>query len=510
MNLEQIIFTFSAEEQQQFIQYLEKKNKRLDTKNIQLFKLIAKQELSSKEICNRLYKTKNKDAYHALRKRLYQSLIDFTANTNLEGENSIDIQIIKYILASRTFLIHKQYKVAYKVLDKAESMAQEHFLFPLLNEIYHTKIQYAYTQHSEDIEQLIKKFKDNQKNNFLEDELNIVYAKIRQALNQITYKGEVIDFETLLTNTLKEHNISINDSMSFKSLYQLMTIVSISAFVTNDYLKIEPFLLDTYKTLQNHKNKEKQLSYHIQVLYLIANTLFRNKKFEASLFYLNLMHEQMHLKRKKYYNTFKLKYHLLLALNHNYSNKANEAISILEEFKIKKHNDTETLLDIYLSLVMFYFQQDKLKEAQSVFSKFYHTDKWYEEKAGKEWVIKKNLIEILLHLELGNIDLMESRLLSFKRNYYPYLKSIKEERVIDYLKLVEIYYKNPEQISTTEFYNKVETSFIWIDAKREDIFVMSFYAWLKSKMENKPLYKTTIELVEKAKNTNVNIDAFFN
>jgi len=502
MNLEQIIVTFSVEEQQQFIQYLEKKNKRSDTKNIVLLKLIAKQELASNEIQNKLYASKNKDAYHALRKRLYQSLIDFTANAILAEENSTDMQIIKYILASRTFLTHKQYKVAYKILDKAETIAQEHLMFPLLNEIYHTKIQYAYTSHSEGIDKLIKKFKANQKNNFLEDELNIVYAKIRNTLNQITYKGDIIDFETLLENTLKEHNITINDSMSFKSLYQLMTIVSISAFVTKDYLRIEPFLIDTYQKLLQHTNKERQQYYHIQVLYLIANTLFRNKKFSESLEYLNKMHKQMQSRRNKYYNTFKLKYNLLLALNHNYSENAERAITILEEFTIKKHNDIEALLDIYLSLIMCYFQQGEFKKAQSIFSKFYHTDKWYEEKAGKEWVIKKNLIEILLHLELGNIDLMESRLLSFKRKYFPYLKSIQEERAITYLNLVEIYYKNPEQVTSKEFYNKVENSFEWTGVKREDIFVMSYYAWLKSKMEKKSLYQTTISLIDKSKKLN--------
>jgi hypothetical protein len=42
-------------------------------------------------------------------------------------------------------------------------------------------------------------------------------------------------------------------------------------------------------------------------------------------------------------------------------------------------------------------------------------------------------------------------------------------------------------------------SFNWIEAQQEDIFVMSFSAWLKSKMENKPLYETTLKLVKIAK-----------
>jgi len=266
-NLNEIISTFSTEEQQQFVLYLEKKNKRSDTKNTALFKLLTKNEDDGKAIQLKLYGKPKKDAYHALRKRLYQSIIDFIANTNLEEENSIDMQIIKYVLASRTFLAHKQYKVAYKILDKAEALASEHFLFPILNEIYHTKIQYAYTNPSVDLDAIITKFKANQKNSFLEDQLNIVYAKIKQTLKTETFLSDGLDFEKLLENTFKTYNINLNDSMSFKSLYQLMTIVSLSAFVTSNYLKIEPFLIRTYQKLpiKNYKAIKAKKSNYITI-----------------------------------------------------------------------------------------------------------------------------------------------------------------------------------------------------------------------------------------------------
>ncbi|GAA4813657.1 hypothetical protein [Litoribaculum gwangyangense] len=497
-DLKAITSAFSNEEQSQFISYLEKKNKRNDTKNIQLFKCLLKDEKDAQTICKTIYGEENKGAYHALRKRLYQSIIDFTANQNLQEENSVSMQIIKYILAAKSFLQQKQHQVAYKVLDKAEDLALEHDLFSLLNDIYSTKIQYAHTNSHLDLNLLIEKFKTNQKHIFLEDELNIVYAKIRVTLNNIAYKGAILDFDTILRNTFKEHDISVNDAMSFKSLYQLVTIASISAFITKDYLKIEPFLIETYKSILQHKNKGKQLYYHIQILYAIANTLFRNKKFDESVHYLRLMHEQMQLSRKKHYNTFTLKYHLLLALNYNYTNQQDLAINTLLPFTIIKHSDTESLLDIQLSLITFYFQKNDLKKAFQMFSKFYHTDAWYVEKAGKEWVIKKNLIDILLNIELENIDLVESRLKSFKRQYVPYLKSIHQKRVITYLGFIEAYYKNKEMVTSKIFHNKVENAFDWVETHREDIFVMSFYSWLKSKMFQTDLYETTLNLIKQA------------
>ncbi len=497
-DLNDIISTFSKEDQQKFTTYLQKKNRRTDTKNIELFNYLLSDKLDSKSICIKLYGTKNQDAYHALRKRLHQSVIDFTANQRLQEEGSVNMQIIKYILASKSFLQQKQFKVAYKVLDKAEVLASEHYLFALLNEIYHTKIQYAYSNPSLELDPLILKFKSNQKNILLEDELNIVYTKVRETINNIAYKGEVLDFQTILENTFKEHHITISDDLSFKSLYQLVTIASISAFVSKDYLKIEPFLISTYNSILNHKNKEKQLYYHIQILYVITNTLFRNKKFNESLQYLEIMHEHMQLKKKKHYNAFKLKYHLLLALNLNYSNNQQLAIDTLEPLSSIKYPDIESLLDIHLSLIVFYFQKNDFTKAHHIFSTFFHTDKWYTEKAGKEWVIKKNLIEILLHIELENIDLTESRLLSFKRNYYPYLKSINQQRVITFMEFVEAYYKNPEIVSSEVFKNKVENSFAWIETHREDIFVMSFFSWLKSKMNNTDLYQTSLNLIKQA------------
>ena len=180
-DLNHIVSTFSNENQQRFIAFLEKKNKRKDIKNIQLFKLLTKNELDSKTLCTTIYGSYKKDAYHALRMRLYNAIIDFTANISLEEENSTNMKVIKYIMASRTFLQAKNYKAAYRILDKAEIFAKANYLYPYLNEIYHTKIQYAHTNPSINIDLLVSKFKTNKKKHQIEEQLNIVCAKLSKS-----------------------------------------------------------------------------------------------------------------------------------------------------------------------------------------------------------------------------------------------------------------------------------------------------------------------------------------
>ena len=495
--LKSIIDTFNPEDQQKFTVYLEQKNKRKDTKNIQLFKLLAQGEEDSKVICFKLYKTSQNNAYHALRKRLFQSLIDFTANKNLEDENSIDMQIIKYILASRAYLLQKNYTIAYKILDKAERLADEHLLFPILNEIYHTKIQYAANYSKIDLEELILKQKENQKKHQLEDQLNIVYAKLKSVLNTINFEGRVIHLETELAEILKAYNIELNESLSFKSLYQVLAIANISALITTKYFEIETFVLKSYDNLKNKKDSDKQLYYQIQIAYIIANTLFRNKKFEASLQFIEEMDQLMLLKRGAYHRDFILKKTFIEALNFNYTNQQEEAIRLVESVIHKKHNDIEALLDLHLSLFMFYFQKEDFLKAKSIISKFYHTDQWYAEKSRLDWVIKKNIAELLLYIELQEDDLFYSRLKSFKRRYTGYLKQIGQARILTFLKFAEQYYSNPKTVTSADFKNKLESSFEWTTSHKEDIFVITFYAWLKNKIEQGTLYQTTLQVINR-------------
>jgi len=177
------------------------------------------------------------------------------------------------------------------------------------------------------------------------------------------------------------------------------------------------------------------------------------------------------------------------ALNLNFTGDFKKAIKLL-----KSH--TGDSLDITLILIMCLFQQNKFEDAYQVYKKLHHSDVWYEKKIDWVWVIKKNIIEILLLTELDKMDLVIIRLDSFKKRFGKQLKEIGEIRALTFIDLVSTYYENPKEAITEEFKTRVQASFEWVGKEREDIFIMSFYAWLKSKMEETDLYSTTLTLVK--------------
>ena len=179
-SISNIIQQFSVLERQEFSRYLKQKNRRGDTKNVQLFKFLLSGETD--RLDERLYGKPARNAYHALHKRLQDAVIDFVATQSLKGETSEELDILRLLLAARIFFEQKHYKIALKTLAKAEYLAIQYEIYALLTEIYHTKIQYAHLQNRASLKDIICTAEQNLKYFNQEQHLAMGYATIKARL----------------------------------------------------------------------------------------------------------------------------------------------------------------------------------------------------------------------------------------------------------------------------------------------------------------------------------------
>ena len=478
-----ISHSLTEEEATDFVSYLQKKNRRGDTKNIILFKLIRSGE--TKDLDIKIYGVPNRNAFHALSKRVQDALIDFIATKSFDTDTSEELSILKLLLAARIFFEHKQYKIACKTLEKAEKNALQYDVYAILNEIYHTKIQYAHVNASWDLTTIITAYQDNMSSFLQEQQLNMAYATLKRTLG----KKPDMDAFVLINQTLNKFDISISKALTYKSIFQLMNILAGVARSKSNYYTVMPHLRDLYAIVEvKQELASKHAFYYLEILYIMSFSYFRNKDFAISQMFLDKMTEVLQKNTSKYLHLFEDRMLVLQGLNYTYSGKNDLAIKILQS---KKSPTPERELTLVLSL----FQGAQFKEAYDVMKRFYHSDIWYEKKAGWLWVVRKAIIEILVLIELDKFDLVLSRLQSFKVKFTKRLQTFKETRALTFINLVSYYYGNPKEVRTSTFKERVDASFNWIGREREDIFVMSFYAWLKAKMEDKNLYEVTLELV---------------
>jgi hypothetical protein len=467
-----------------------KRNKRHDTRNIDLFRSHGDSIQIKKEI--------GANAYNVLKKRLKDTLTEFMMIRGLNDETNDDIGIVKQHLFAKRLFSDKCPKLAFKHLQQAETKAKELSKYALLNEIYHTFIEVSHLDGAPDQHELIERMKQNNKAFLDQEKLNLVYAVVKKAYQDAEFNGQKVELGRILKENFSKFDISSGQGYSFKSLAKIAEIVDITGAHTRNYQDVEMFFID--KVLEAHRREGESSSdrpYHISTLYTIANIYLRKREFDQSLKFLDLMYEQMLCENKKHFDLNYGRYCILRGLNLNFRGEADKGLEVLASlFNIRK-TEQEEILNAELVYIMILFQKGQLDQASKVIAKQTRTDKWYERLMGQEWLLHRTFIEILLHIELNNVDLVESRIRSFKRKYTGKKELLETTQAFKFLKLVQKYYNNPIIGGSDDFKTMVEESIEYRKDEQEDLFLMSYYAWLKSKMEKKNLYITTLELVRR-------------
>ena len=484
-----LVNTLSPEESTTFRSYLRSKNKRADTKNITLYDLLRK-GTPIKDIDTLLYGKPNRNAYHALSKRLQDSLVDFIATRNFETETSQDMQVFKYILTARILYEQNQPKPAQKLLSKAITKSRSLDLHSALLESYHTQIQYSHLHPEINLKTLTLLAQQCHQDLLKQENLNIAYAHLKRRLALSTNPKKQPLQETII-QTLQEFNIDPDQGLSFKSLFQLLELINTAAHLEHNYKDALPFIENTYHSLAQKKQQaSKQRFYTIQVLYVMANTYFRLRDFTQSQHYLSNMLLEMQSNQNRYYQRFLPKYLLIQSLIHNYTGQGQEAIAIITS---QKKKSIQSDPDIILALAMIYIQQGQYKKSQSSLNQLKHRDQWYENTLGKDWLIKKDLITLITYYELKYLDLFQSHLRRFRRTHQKIINAA--PRAQHFVSVISQLHLNPMLVDDARFRESVKSNFKTTSLEHEDIFMVSFFAWIKSKLNKTPLYETTLQLL---------------
>ncbi|SDE02767.1 hypothetical protein SAMN05216464_103385 [Mucilaginibacter pineti] len=490
-SLSELVNLLNDNDKMLFRQFLQRKNKRDDVKNIALLDLIKTDDIGG---IKKLYKPgKNKDAYHALRKRLQDNLLLFLSQKTFES-HSETYDALRLVVVGRFLLENDVVKIAFKCLNKAERLAEHLEQFNLINELLLLKLQYAHLPGAEDLETLTARFLRNQADMQREAKLNMAYAFLRQELQEIHLKGKIVNLTTLMLATIRKYKISIQDLMTYKSIYQILFIANEYAAIQQNYGLIARYINRTNQFINQADKKSSYLFYHISILYFLANFDLRQKDFVKSASYLKEMMDLM-VADTRYYTLFYLRYQLLSALNLFYTGFADDAIALLQESlsNTKQISKPEDIEDLRICLTMFLAlcnDRGSLKQLTLLT----RTDAWYEKKMGMLWTIRKNLMEILVHAQFSNIELAMSRLNSFRRRYKKYLLKTSEERVLLFLGLVEKYLLKPDVAFETTYRNAVLNQLGRIE--NNDIFTLSFIAWQIARWEKKIAYKVVLTLLQ--------------
>lgn len=497
-NLKTIIETFSKEDQREFAAFVKRQRKTKNRKDLELFRILKQSKsYKPKEIVLMLYpESNNRVAYHALRKRLMRHVMDFVVLKRMEEDTSTTSSIMGMISLARYLFDKGRERIAWLFLHKAEKSAVEAELFDLLNSIYNLQIEHAQSEFADELSLIIEKYESNKEKADQDERANVANSVLKQKLAAIRLSGEPVDFDEVSNKVLEKYNLTEAVSQRPRLLYNLMSISRSAVLVKKDYYEFAPYIINQYHQLkQNHGFATSQQYYKLSLLYMIAHVLYRSKRFDDSINYLNELEAELN-RIKGYHDTFYPKYALLLAANYAFSYQSDKAVLILEELlsKHKRLLETKDELNAIVNLGLYYFHQEKYKQVVDCVLKLNHSDQWYEKKMGKEWVMKKTLCEMIFYYDYGDYDIAFNRMRSIERNYKNFFKRTNNTNALSFIKLIKNFFDRPDLVSKPEFMENVDATIEFLPFEEEDLQAVSFYAWLKSKMVKKKYYDVLLEL----------------
>lgn len=499
--IQQIVQTFSSEDRADFKRFLKRTKSNEDRKDLQLFELMTQLDSDPKSYAKKLYPQLNPVAYQAVRKRLQKLLTRFIALKLIDNDSSEASGVLSLVNVARYLFAHSLSSLGWKYLEKAEKMALKNDLFEILNSIYVLQIQYLPPKETTVQVELIEKWKANkvllEQNEQSEIALSIVSGKIDLA-NQ---SGVFQDIESMVRHTLKELGLSHQFLMQPRFVYHLAAVNRKRLLVKKDFFNLEPFLVQQYQLIEKQDGfQQKHSFYKLGFLYMIAHTLFRNKKFESALTYIIQLEQELSKAPKSLKQQYLGKAMLLKANVLLFSNRIQESILLLDQLSTQKEIQLANpiRLNTIINTGIAFFYEGNYRKALRKLMSITHTDKWCEKIMGKEWVLKKTLMEVLLYIELEEWSLVDSRLRYVRRSYRQLLQQEQYRRVNTYLSFLrQVSLRTDSDFGQMQV--QLEQAFDWIPMEYEDLQAVGFYAWLKARLHKRSNYEVLLELLEQAK-----------
>jgi tetratricopeptide (TPR) repeat protein len=281
----------------------------------------------------------------------------------------------------------------------------------------------------------------------------------------------------------------------------LVNIIEISRatyLAIRDLRNFEAFVFTYYADLSESLLQEsaKYAKELVTLEYMVAHSLFRNRKFKEAEKHLAKMESYIHL-NAAVYKAWVGKFYALKSVLLSFTGRNKEAIEEMETLLKNKANamDNKDRLNVELSLAFFYFNEGQFGKANKILLYMTHSDNWYAKKMGTEWVMRKEMIRAIIQYELGNEDIAIRIILSLQNKYKFLFKKPMYKKAEWYLEVLVKYMQNPYGISYKEFIeNNFIDSFV-IPTKEEESKSLAFYSWIKAKLTNRNYYQVMLEEV---------------
>lgn len=492
--LEQIIESLDKEDRSQFQSFIQRHRQKKNRKDLELFNLLAQGIKDTSDIKNGL-QVKDLNSYHTIRKRLFLHISDFILLKSKDQDVTASARVNSLYTISK-FLFEKGLApAAWKLLLRAEKLGRKNELFDLVNATLLLGIEQCHLQEDVPLDWLAKRYEANNLRLKQTEKIILIQAVLKQRVLKSKKEGKEIYFEDIFSKTLTDFKMIRLSRESPKILFSLLTTLRQWVIASKEFHAFEPTIERSLKALENKDNHY----YMVQILLMLAHTKYRNKRFQDSISCINTLEAHIALTPISFQGSMKAKVLQLKAANLIFLGQLTNSIALLNELLSTRLNERDKS-NVIINLGIYHFYQHNYAECLKLLNSFEHTETWYKNHMGMEWLLKRDLMTILLYNDAGDKDLAESKIRSIERKYTHLFEQDRYMRVKTFLSIIKQVVYNEDLLDMQQLEKRVQVSFEWVPYEEKDLQAMMFYAWLRGKIIGGTFHESIVDLVSSDNN----------
>lgn len=498
--LETCLALMAPAEHRQFCEQLKaNRNARMD---FLLAERLYKEREETTDLSRELYGQGSSNAYHSLRKRLQSHALRFLSSRYREALSVADLPPSGDALVVARLMIRRgHFRQALALLRRAERDARSEGQPVELDVIYREMMRHA-VELELNPEPVAARWMENRRKIERKRQLEVASSLLHWRLHELSKHGLVPDLDDISRSILSAVRIDKDAANDVSFMFLLCQMVRDAVIRTKDYHRLEPFVGRIFRGFMRAGALTRHPDEYAGLLYMYAHVLYRNRKFDEAA-------EQLdHLRRViapggAALRHLRPKYLLLRAAVKSYSGFNEQAAADLEQAITDEalHLQPRDRLNLLLNLSVYYFQSSKFKEAHAALLRMNHKESWMERQLGMEWGFKKNLIEAIILVELGEDERALTRLRYIESHYRTFFSAPLYRRAGTFVGLIRRVVQDPDIVRGESFAREIEEADLGLPGDREDIQAITFFCWIKSRINGTPYYEELLRTIRRPERT---------
>lgn len=409
---------------------------------------------------------------------LMEQLLKSMTNFHLSG--NIDRKLHKSILYLDILLEKGFRKQAFKILKKAKSQAYKFEKFTTILNLIEFEEKILFKQgilgFTKDLEDL-----DLERNNINAqirnlNILRLIREQIRELWFSVGYINDTSSHPYFYNNSLLENK---KEALSLHAKEHWLYIRALKFYISKDFENAKIAFIDAINFLQDHEylfDKSKQLAMISNYLYNCA--LSKDlRSFDKMLLKLEELYSDQGLDQK-YINYIKYSrsYELYYSTNDNIS--AKNLTSEVKIFIAQTINSLEQTQSnyIYFLMVRACIINNEFAKASTFINE------WLKLKLINYYILHIRLFILILHLELGNINIIESEIDTTRKSLKRH--DLNNELSKAFLSFFRSYYRAPEKLKQALLKLKSKLENLNLDAAHQNSQAkFNYINWINQKIE---------------------------